>query len=73
MTAASIADPGLADAGRDRVEWADAQMPVLRSIRERFAAAVPDGRVVRIGGAAHMPNMERPADFNAALLKFLDQ
>jgi pimeloyl-ACP methyl ester carboxylesterase len=40
---------------------------------ERFAAAVPDGRVVRIGGAAHMPNMERPADFNAALLKFLDQ
>ncbi len=37
MTAASIADPGLADAGRDRIEWADAQMPVLRSIRERFA------------------------------------
>ena len=41
MTAASIADPGLADAGRDRVEWADAQMPVLRSIRERFAAERP--------------------------------
>ncbi len=40
---------------------------------ERFAAAVPGGRVVRIGGAAHMPNMERPADFNAALLEFLDQ
>ncbi len=40
---------------------------------ERFAAAVPGCRVVRIGGAAHMPNMERPADFNAALLDFLDQ
>ena len=39
---------------------------------ERFAAAVDGSRVVRIGGAAHMPNMERPADFNAALLEFLD-
>jgi adenosylhomocysteinase len=37
----SVADPALADAGRDRIEWADAQMPVLRSIRERFAAARP--------------------------------
>ena len=27
----------------------------------------------RIGGSAHMPNMERPAEFNAALLSFLDQ
>lgn len=40
---------------------------------ERFAAAVDGCRVVHIGGAAHMPNMERPADFNAALLEFLDQ
>jgi adenosylhomocysteinase len=37
----SVADPSLADAGRDRIEWADAQMPVLRSIRERFAATRP--------------------------------
>jgi adenosylhomocysteinase len=36
-----IADPGLADAGFDRIAWADAQMPVLRSIRERFAAQRP--------------------------------
>jgi adenosylhomocysteinase len=36
-----IADPALADAGRARIEWADAQMPVLRSIRERFAAERP--------------------------------
>ena len=41
MTARSIADPGLADAGRDRIEWADAQMPVLRSIRERFTVERP--------------------------------
>jgi adenosylhomocysteinase len=41
VTVPSIADPGLADAGRDRIEWADAQMPVLRSIRARFAAERP--------------------------------
>src|SRR5947209_6423224 len=36
-----IADPARADAGRNRIEWADAQMPVLRSIRERFEADRP--------------------------------
>jgi adenosylhomocysteinase len=42
-----IADPTLADAGQARIEWADEQMPVLRSIRERFAAERPlDGITV---------------------------
>jgi adenosylhomocysteinase len=36
-----ITDPTLADAGRTRIAWADAQMPVLRSIRERFGAQRP--------------------------------
>jgi adenosylhomocysteinase len=36
-----IADPALAEAGRTRIAWADAQMPVLRSIRERFGAQRP--------------------------------
>src|SRR4051794_37549372 len=48
-----IADPGLADEGRARIEWADAQMPVLRSIGERFAAERPlDGVVV--GACLHV-------------------
>src|SRR5215218_3848784 len=29
------------DSGRARIDWADAQMPVLRSIRERFASERP--------------------------------
>ncbi|MCW3040004.1 MAG: adenosylhomocysteinase [Solirubrobacterales bacterium] len=37
----SVADASLAGAGRDRIDWADAQMPVLRSLRERFAATRP--------------------------------
>ena len=54
MAAASdISDPGLADAGEDRIAWADGQMPVLRSIRERFAGARPlDGIVV--GACLHV-------------------
>src|SRR3954466_13152672 len=40
-TSSAIADPSLADAGEDRIAWADAQMPVLRLIRERFAAQRP--------------------------------
>ena len=38
---------------------------------KRFAAAVPGCRVVPIEGAGHVPNMERPAEFNEALLSFL--
>ena len=36
-----ITDPGLAEAGRARIEWAQRGMPVLRLIAERFAAARP--------------------------------
>ncbi|MBA3264126.1 MAG: adenosylhomocysteinase [Thermoleophilaceae bacterium] len=39
--ASEILDLALAPAGRARVEWAEGQMPVLRSIRERFAADHP--------------------------------
>jgi adenosylhomocysteinase len=42
-----LADLSLAGAGQARIEWADAQMPVLRQIRERFARERPlDGLVV---------------------------
>lgn len=40
-------------AGRSRIEWADGQMPVLRSIRERFATERPF-RGVRIGCSLHV-------------------
>jgi adenosylhomocysteinase len=39
--ASEILDAALAPSGRARVEWAEGQMPVLRSIRERFAAESP--------------------------------
>jgi adenosylhomocysteinase len=36
-----ITDPGLAEAGRARIDWAHRGMPVLRLIAERFAAQRP--------------------------------
>src|SRR5690242_1455417 len=36
-----------------RVEWADGQMPVLRSIRERFAREQPLGGI-RVGCSLHV-------------------
>ncbi|MGH9224547.1 MAG: adenosylhomocysteinase [Acidimicrobiales bacterium] len=36
-----IADPGLLELGRQRIAWADTHMPVLASIRERFAKERP--------------------------------
>src|SRR3954451_8544360 len=44
-----IADPDLASGGAARVDWAESQMPVLASIRERFGREQPlDG--VRVAG-----------------------
>ncbi len=43
----TVADLSLAVEGQARIEWADAQMPVLRSLRERFARERPlEGVVV---------------------------
>jgi len=48
-----VADPALAELGRQRIAWADSHMPVLASIRERFAKERPlDG--VTIGACLHI-------------------
>ena len=48
-----VTDIGLAPAGKSRIEWADAQMPVLREIRARFAKEKPlKGQ--RIGACLHV-------------------
>jgi adenosylhomocysteinase len=48
-----VADLSLADAGQARIEWADAHMPVLRSIRDRFEVERPlEG--VTIGACLHV-------------------
>src|SRR5713101_4120435 len=48
-----VKDPGLADKGRDRIDWADQNMPVLRFIRERFEKEKPLRRIP-IGACLHV-------------------
>ncbi len=60
-----IADIGLADAGTQRIEWADRQMPVLRQIRERFESERPlEG--IRLGCCLHVTS--ETANLTRALL-----
>ena len=46
--------------GRSRIAW-----------MEELAARIRGARLVRIPGAAHISNLERPQEFNRAVLEFL--
>ncbi|RPJ49949.1 MAG: adenosylhomocysteinase [Acidobacteria bacterium] len=48
-----VKDLGLADKGRDKIDWADQSMPVLKQIRERFEAEKPLAGV-RISACLHV-------------------
>jgi adenosylhomocysteinase len=53
QSAHDVTDLGLASEGVRRVEWAEREMPVLRSIRERFAQERPLAGL-RIGACLHV-------------------
>ena len=48
-----VANPGLADAGRLKIEWAEARMPVLMALRARYGESKPL-RGMRIAGCLHV-------------------
>src|SRR4051812_18884209 len=48
-----VADPSLAGSGAARIAWADGQMPVLRSIRERFERDRPLD-AIRVAACLHV-------------------
>ena len=48
-----VADLGLADAGRLRIEWAESRMPVLMALRERYSQTKPLAGM-RIAGCIHV-------------------
>jgi len=60
----TVSVPALVVVGSD-----DTYTPV--SDAETMHAALPDSTLQVVEGAAHMPNLERPAEFNAALAGFL--
>ena len=48
-----IQDPGLADSGRRRIDWANQSMPVLQLIRKQFIKSQPL-QGIRIAGCLHI-------------------
>jgi 3-oxoadipate enol-lactonase len=50
----------------------DADLPELRSLAERLAQELPEGRLETIEGAGHLPSLERPDELNRLLLDFLE-
>jgi len=48
-----IKDPSLAEGGKNRIEWASREMPVIKLIRERFAKEKPL-KDIRISGCLHI-------------------
>jgi len=48
-----VKDPSLAASGRERIQWASREMPVIRLIRERFAKEKPF-QGIRIAGCLHI-------------------
>jgi len=48
-----IKDPSLAEAGKQRIEWASREMPVVKLIRERFHIEKPL-KGIRVAGCLHI-------------------
>ena len=59
-----IAVPTLVLAGEEDVED-------IHAVAARLAAEIPGARSATIAGTAHVPHLERPADFDALVLDFL--
>jgi len=49
----------------------DRDVEDFRRIAERLAATIPDARAETIAGAAHLPSLERPDEFDRLVLEFL--
>ena len=49
----------------------DLDQTAILTVAERLEAAIPGARKVVISGTAHIPNMEKPEEFNRLVLEFL--
>lgn len=54
------------------VIYGDEDVPETRDVALHLGAELPNARVVCITGTAHLPNMERPEEFNQVVLSFLE-
>ncbi len=54
------------------VVWGEHDFPHIAQSCADLAARLPHARVLKMRDAAHLPNLEHPAEFNRDLLEFLD-
>lgn len=47
-------------------------VPDIQAISSKLAREIPGARTASIAGVAHVPSMERPEEFDALVLEFLD-
>lgn len=52
--------------------WGERDALVPAAFADAFTAGIPHARLVLIGGAAHVPMLERPGETASALLDFLE-
>ncbi len=50
--------------------WGELDVRSPLSVARQFEQAIPDAKLVVISGAGHVPNIERPEQFNAAVREF---
>jgi len=55
------------------VIWGDADFPHIRERSRRLASTIPNARSLGLAGCAHLPNLEQPELFNAAVTNFLKE
>jgi pimeloyl-ACP methyl ester carboxylesterase len=53
------------------IVWGDQDVPDVQVAGPRLVAAIPGARQLIIPGTAHLPNLEKPAEFNRIVLDFL--
>jgi pimeloyl-ACP methyl ester carboxylesterase len=54
------------------VLWGELDFPHVARVCEHLQAQIPNATAQHLRHAAHLPNLEHPAEFNRILLKFLD-
>jgi pimeloyl-ACP methyl ester carboxylesterase len=53
------------------VIWGDLDQPGILKVADKLAEGIPGAKKTLIAGTAHVPNMERPEEFNRIVLDFL--
>ena len=53
--------------------WCRQDLITPLKLGEDFAAAVPGANLAVIDGCGHLPNLEKPVEFNQAIINFLEK